>query len=138
MSKTTLQRAHHSSAPLIGLDTQYFPHGFEQWRSSLDHLRGMELLDALTTPNNAQACIQTLPTVDLHRYLFEIGLEDSDRLLALVSSEQIQQLLDIEVWNKHELNLSRVDFLLFLPPQKGQSVVTRLPSFICRLLTHST
>jgi hypothetical protein len=119
----TLQRVSQSAAPLLGLDTQQFPSGFEKWRSSLDHLHGMQLLDALTEPNNATACIQTLPTADLHRYLFDIGLEDSDRLLALTSSEQVRQLLDIEVWNKSELSIQRVDLWLHTLMRAGHDVL---------------
>ena len=55
-----------SLAPLSGLDHRLLPTGFERWRSELDMLSGMKLLNALTEPSNAAACIQTLPSEDLH------------------------------------------------------------------------
>ena len=64
--------------PLQGLDQRTLPTGFERWRSDLDQLSGVKLLEALTEPINAAACIQTLPIEDLHRYLYEIGLEDAE------------------------------------------------------------
>ena len=93
----------------MGLNTHTLPTNFERWRSSLEKISGMELLNALTQPQNAEVCIQFLPVEDLHRYLFSIGLEDSEMILALASKEQVQGILDMELWDRAELNLTRVD-----------------------------
>ena len=110
-------------APLQGLDQRLFPTGFERWRSELDHLSGMNLLNALTEPMNAAACVQTLPVEDLHRYLFEIGLEDAESVLALASGEQVKALLDIEIWDQHELNPLRLDAWMFALLRAGKDVL---------------
>lgn len=112
-----------SLGPLLGLDQRDLPTGFERWRSELDMLSGMDLLDALTEPSNAAACIQTLPVVDLHHYLFAVGLEDAESVLALVSSEQVRQLLDIEVWDRSELLPARVDAWMFALQRAGADVL---------------
>ena len=109
--------------PLQGLDQRSLPTGFERWRSELDHLSGMKLLDALTEPVNAPACIQTLPVEDLHRYLYEIGLEDAEAVLALTSSEQVKALLDFEVWDRHELVPTRLDSWLFALLRAGNEIL---------------
>ena len=76
-------RSARALAPLSHADEDQLPTGFEVWRSELEHLEGMALLDALLAPHNAEACVQTLPVEDLHRHLFAIGLEDIDEVLAL-------------------------------------------------------
>ena len=112
-----------SLGPLLGLDSRHLPTGFERWRSELDQLSGMKLLDALTEPSNAAACIQTLPVDDLHRYLFEIGLEDAEAVLALASADQVKRLLDIEVWDRSSLLPARVDAWLFALQRAGAAVL---------------
>ena len=112
-----------SLAPLSGLDHRLLPTGFERWRSELDMLSGMKLLNALTEPSNAAACIQTLPSEDLHRYLFEIGLEDAETVLALASSDQVRALLDFELWEKSDLSLGRLDIWLFALLRAGKDVL---------------
>ena len=110
-------------APLVGLDQSMLPTGFERWRSELSTLSGMELLDALTAPTNAMACIQTLPLEDLHHLLFEVGLEDAEGVLALASGEQVQGLLDLEVWEQSSLSLPRLDAWLFALLRSGKEVL---------------
>ena len=99
------------------------PTGFERWRSELSALSGMDLLDALTAPNNAAACIQPLPLEDLHHFLFEVGLEDAEGVLALASSEQVQGLLDLELWQQSELSLARLDVWMFALLRAGKDVL---------------
>ncbi len=112
-----------SLSPLQGLDQRLLPTGFEQWRSELDYLSGVKLLDALTEPINAAACIQTLPVEDLHRYLYEVGLEDAESVLALASGEQVRVLLDIEVWDRSDLLPKRLDAWLFALLRAGKDVL---------------
>ena len=110
-------------APLQGLDQRLLPTGFERWRSELDHLSGMNLINALTEPINAAACVQTLPVEDLHRYLFEIGLEDAESVLALASGDQVKAILDIEIWDQYELNPLRLDAWMFALLRAGNDVL---------------
>jgi hypothetical protein len=83
----------------------------------------MDLLNALITPINAQACVQSLPTEDLHRFLFKIGLEDSDTLLTLVSSEQVRDLFDMELWIRADLQFQRIDTWLQALMRAGENVL---------------
>ena len=110
-------------APLTGLDHTRLPTGFERWRSELSTLSGMHLLDAMTEPANAAACVQTLPIEDLHRCLFEIGLEDAEAVLALASADQVRGLLDVELWDKSDLSLSRLDIWMFALLRAGKEVL---------------
>lgn len=110
-------------SPFHGLDQQLLPTGFEQWRSELDYLSGMKLLEAITEPSNAAACVQTLPIEDLHRYLYEIGLEDAENVLALASGDQVRALLDIEVWDRSELLPKRLDAWLFALLRAGKETL---------------
>ena len=109
--------------PLQGLDQQFLPTGFEQWRSELDYLSGMKLLEAITEPANAAACVQTLPIEDLHRYLYEIGLEDAEAVLALANGEQVRALIDIEAWDRAELLPKRLDAWLFALLRAGKETL---------------
>jgi hypothetical protein len=83
----------------------------------------MKLLDALTEPANAAACVQTLPSEDLHRYLFEVGLEDAETVLALANGEQVRALFDFELWDKSDLSLSRLDVWLFALLRSGEETL---------------
>lgn len=107
--------AQSSSRALEALTHPYedeLPTGFERWRSQLESLSGMRLLDAMIEPMNAKACIQSLPVEDLHRHIFAIGLDDAGQLLALASAEQFKALLDIEVWQEGLPSLTRLDHWL--------------------------
>ena len=110
-------------APLRHADESRLPTGFEPWRARLDALRGMELLDALIAPLNAAACVQTLPAEDLHRYIFEVGLEDCDQVLALASGEQVRALIDMEGWEGHLPSLPRLDAWLNALLRAGAEVL---------------
>lgn len=112
-----------SLAPLVGLDHRHLPTGFERWRSELSQLSGMRLLDAMTAPTNAAACVQTLPIEDLHRCLYEIGLEDAEAVLALANAEQVRGLLDVELWERSDLSLSRLDVWMFALMRAGKDVL---------------
>ena len=109
--------------PLQGMDPRMLPTGFERWRSELDQLSGMKLLDAMTEPLNAAACVQTLPAEDLHRYLYEIGLEDAEAVLALANGEQVKTLLDFEVWERSDILPKRLDAWLFALMRAGKDIL---------------
>ena len=113
----------HALAPFTGLDERLFPTGFELWRSSLETLTGMRLLEALTSPINAEVCIQSLPVEDLHRFLIEIGLEDAEELLALAHAEQVREILDIELWDQASISLERVDVWLHALMRAGPEIL---------------
>jgi len=115
LATTHTPLAQSASKALTALSHPYedeLPTGFERWRSELESLSGMKLLDAMLEPVNAQACVQTLPVEDLHRHIFAIGLDDAGQLLALASGEQFKALLDIEVWQTSLPSLERLDHWL--------------------------
>jgi len=107
-----IQSPARSLAPLSHPYEEELPSGFERWRSELEQLSGMRLLDAMIEPLNARACVQSLPVEDLHRHLFSIGLEDAGELLKLASGEQVKALLDIDVWDDCSPSLARLDMWL--------------------------
>ncbi|MCB9549752.1 MAG: hypothetical protein H6706_28430 [Myxococcales bacterium] len=83
---------------------------FEAWRGELERARsGNELLDAFIDPADAPRLVPMLPVEDLHRALHRIGLEDATDVLAMASGEQVQGLLDAEIWVGDELSIERTD-----------------------------
>lgn len=116
-------RAAAALAPLRPADESLLPTGFEPWRARLDTLRGMDLLNALLEPLNAEACVQTLPVEDLHRFIFEVGIEDCDQLLALASVDQVRCLIDMEGWDGYLPSLARLDTWLNALLRAGAEVL---------------
>ena len=86
------------------------PTPFAGYRQQLETARaGRDLLDALIEPHDAHRLVPQLPTDDLHHYLRRIGMNDIDGVLALASGEQVQGILDGEIWEGDTLSIDRLD-----------------------------
>lgn len=99
---------------------------FEQWRAELQTTRsGGALLNALIEPSDAKRLVPMLPIEDLHGYIRRIGLHDCTELLPLASGEQIQGMLDVEIWTKDTLEIERLDPWLRALMASGPQVLGR-------------
>ena len=61
--------------------------------------KGGSLLRQLTSNANLPSYIRQLPPRTLNNLITEIGLEDSQEILALVSAEQMKQVLSVALWS---------------------------------------
>ncbi|MEZ4465603.1 MAG: DUF6178 family protein [bacterium] len=86
---------------------------------------GSELLDAFISPADAPHLVPMLPVEDLHRAIHRIGLEDAVDILAMASGEQVQGLLDTEIWEGDELSSDRADPWLQALMAAGPDVLGR-------------
>jgi hypothetical protein len=68
---------------------------------------GMAALDWLLDREDPQAFVGELATGELYFTMKEIGLGDSHVLIELATPEQIQGILDLDLWTGHEIKLER-------------------------------
>lgn len=80
--------------------------------SSILELKGKERMDAILNHDNAQYIVQSLPEEEVYFTIKEIGEQDALPLISLMSPEQYQYLLDLELWKGYELKPERVEHWL--------------------------
>lgn len=80
--------------------------------SSLLSLRGKERMEAILSLDNAREVLRSMPEEEVYLTIKEIGEYDSLPLLSLMSSEQCQYLLDLELWKGYEFQPERVEHWL--------------------------
>ncbi len=76
---------------------------------SILQLRGKERMEAILSSDNPKAIFQSLPEAEAYLTIKEIGEESALPLLSLMSSEQCQYLLDLELWKGYDLQLERLE-----------------------------
>ncbi len=69
-----------------------------------DNLGGGEILERILREQNPRKVVEELPPGDLFWVIKKIGSDDSLPLLELASPEQWQYLLDMEIWDRDEVN----------------------------------
>ena len=77
----------------------------EACRRQIMALAPEKALAAILDAPRPSALVHSFPAEDLYLLIHEIGPEDSLPLLALASTEQVQHILDREVWTKDELSV---------------------------------
>ncbi|MBL9015660.1 MAG: hypothetical protein JNL83_15865 [Myxococcales bacterium] len=75
-------------------------------RAQLAGPRGYRRIDALLSAENAPAAIAALSPNEVFELVHEVGFEDSQPLLELVTPEQIQGCFDLEAWQKDQLEVA--------------------------------
>lgn len=80
--------------------------------SSILSLQGKERMEAILSLDNAREVFQSMPEEEAYLTIKEIGEYDSLPLLSLMSSEQCQYLLDLELWKGYEFQPERVEHWL--------------------------
>ncbi len=112
---------------LPNAENDQIPEDFEHWRSALNKLQGEELLNALITPEDPSQYLQLLPTEDVHYFIHQIGLGDSELILSQLSDQQVQELLDMEIWEGDEIDVKQLDQWLYaLLRSNPEKIVSRL------------
>ena len=69
-----------------------------------DSLGGREILERILGEQNPRKVVEELPPGDLFWVIKKIGSDDCHPLLELASPEQWQYLLDMEIWDRDEVN----------------------------------
>lgn len=82
-----------------------------EWQSILS-LRGKKKMEAILSSDHPKEIFQSLHEEEAYLTIKEIGEQDALPLLSLMSHEQIQYLLDLELWRGYEFNPEKVDHWL--------------------------
>ncbi len=69
-----------------------------------DRLGGREILERILQEQNPRKIVEALPAGDLHWVVKKIGTGDCLPVLELATPDQWQYLLDLEVWDRDEIN----------------------------------
>jgi len=72
-------------------------------------LQGKERMGAILNSDHPKELFQALPEEEAYFTIKEIGEQDALPLLSLMSNEQCQYLLDIELWKGYEIQLEKVE-----------------------------
>ncbi len=93
--------------------------------------KGNSLLRKLTSNANLPSYIQQLPPPALHKLINEIGLEDSQEIMALVGAQQMREVLSVALWSgarpgqEEALNLDQFVRWIDIWIQDGEKTLTR-------------
>lgn len=80
--------------------------------SSILELKGKDRMEAILNHDNAQDLVQSLPEEEVYFTIKEIGEQDALPIISLMSPEQYQFLLDLELWKGYELKPERIEHWL--------------------------
>lgn len=69
------------------------------------HLPAKKQYDLIVDNKNPMVLLRSMPTGDLLLIIRELGTESSLEILELMSSQQIKELFDLELWHKDQLNI---------------------------------
>lgn len=98
--------------------------------------RPKTILDNLLSRPDATRLVRSTPIQPLYLFIKSLGLADAHDLIAMCLPEQIQGFLDLDVWDKDQLEPSRLSawlgHLIELPPSR---LVTHLRKLDAELLT---
>ncbi len=101
-----------------------------RWRAALARARRGGRADALLSEPDAKQLVPHIPVQDLYYAISEVGLADAYELVALATPEQLRGLVDLDVWNKDQLDETRMDAwleaLAEAGPEKLASVLEEL------------
>jgi len=69
-----------------------------------DRLGGREILERILGERNPREVVEKIPAGDLYWIVKKVGADDSLALLELATQDQWQYLLDLEIWDRDEIN----------------------------------
>jgi len=69
-----------------------------------DRLGGREILERILREHNPRAVVESFPSGDFYWIVKKVGADDCLPLLELATPDQWQHLLDLEIWDRDELN----------------------------------
>ena len=77
-----------------------------RFRAQLAGPRGTRRIDALLSEDDAKGAIATLAPNEIFELVHEVGFEDAQDLIALATPAQIQGCIDLDAWNKDQLDVA--------------------------------
>src|SRR5690349_4650161 len=80
-----------------------------RWRAALARARRSRRADALLSEPDAAQLVPRLPVQELYYAIKEVGLADAQELVALASPEQVRGFLDLDVWQRDQLDVERMN-----------------------------
>jgi len=80
--------------------------GDEILRQKISLLNGQEILDFFLEQTDARKTVQNLPEGDFYWLVKKIGENDCLPLIELASKNQLQYILDIEIWKKDRMDVN--------------------------------
>ena len=90
-------------SPTMNHDLSPASRGAELLRE-FDGLNGREILERILREQNPRKLVEDLPAGDLYWVVKKVGADDCLPLLELATPDQWQYLLDLEVWDRDEIN----------------------------------
>ncbi|MFT7580564.1 MAG: hypothetical protein ACI9MR_002235 [Myxococcota bacterium] len=75
--------------------------------AELRHASGIRKIDHILSLPDVADFVETLATEELYLLIKDIGRNDAYPLLEYATREQMRGLVDIDAWNKHDLQLDR-------------------------------
>ena len=94
----------------------------QQMRKKIVSMSPENALNAILDLPQPAALIHSFPEEDFYFLIHDIGLEDSHPLLSLASARQWEYIVDLEVWQKHRIELKSVtrwfDLLFKVDPNR--------------------
>ncbi|HEY3353680.1 MAG TPA: DUF6178 family protein [Polyangia bacterium] len=79
------------------------------WRAAIARGRTRLRADALISLPDAEKRVPTLPVAQIYDAIMQVGLGDAGALLELCSPEQVRGLLDLDVWERDQIRLERLE-----------------------------
>lgn len=94
----------------------------QQMRKKIVSMSPENALNAILDLPQPAALIHSFPEEDFYFLIHDIGIEDSHPLLSLASDRQWEYIVDLEVWQKHRIELKSVtrwfDLLFKVDPNR--------------------
>jgi hypothetical protein len=84
-------------------DTPIVP--LSRFRAVLARPDGRQRMEALLAADDPEAAIVALPASELYQIIAEVGLEEAIELVAYATPEQLRGCLDIDVWDRDQLQV---------------------------------
>lgn len=80
---------------------------FSRFAARLSRGRRIRRGDTLLDTPDPQAAVRALPVDEFYYLIAERGLPEANELLVLGSAEQVQMVLDMELWDRDQLSLAK-------------------------------
>ncbi len=81
------------------------PVPLSRWRARLAGPRGARKRDALLAADHPAEAVAALPVTEIYQIIAEIGLDEALELVAYATPEQLRGCIDIEAWDRDQLEV---------------------------------
>ena len=87
----------------VSTDSQTVP--LSRFRALLARPRGQRRMDALLAADDPVAAVAALPATELYQIITDVGLAEAGELVALATPEQLRGCLDIDIWDRDQVQM---------------------------------